>query len=63
MIKKIVVGTLIAILVVAVGVGLYDAAQGNSSLELPSLNVQPASAGGNGQGSNGQGQGQGSFAA
>lgn len=62
MIKKIVIATLAVILFGAVGVGAYDAYQGNSTLEMP--NVAALAAGGQAQmgqgqmGQQGQGQGQ-----
>lgn len=57
MIKKIVIATLAVILIGAVGVGAYDAYQGNSTLEMP--NVAAMAAGGQAQmGQGGQGQGQ-----
>jgi hypothetical protein len=61
MVKKIVITTLIIIVLAGVGVGLYDAYQGNSSLRMSSLNPfqsSLASAQGQGQGQ-GQGRGQG----
>ena len=60
MIKKIVVIALIIVVLGAVSIGVYDAAQGNSSLNLSSLNPlqsNPARAQGQGYGQ-GQGQGQ-----
>jgi hypothetical protein len=67
MIKKIVVTALIIVVLGAVSIGVYDAAQGNSSLNLSSLNPlqsNPAWAQGQGQGQAGavgpgQGRGQG----
>jgi len=59
MIKKLVIGGLIAIVVGAVGVGAYDAYRGNSSLELPGISVsQAAPSQGQGQGNGQDGQGQ-----
>ena len=56
MIKRIIIATLILVLVGAVGVGAYDAYQGNSSLDLSVDNLFGSSqAQGRGQG---QGQGQ-----
>ncbi len=58
MVKKILITTLIIVLVSAVGVGAYDAYQGNSALDLPNINLSQSAAGGQGRGS-GQGRGQG----
>lgn len=62
MLKKIIIGTLVVILVGAAGVAAYDAVQGNSTLDLPSVDslqniVSQAQGPGQGQGRQGQGQG------
>ena len=57
MIKKIVIITAVIILVSALGVGIYDAYQGNSTFEVP--NVQAMAAGLGQQQGMGPGQGQG----
>ncbi len=62
MIKRIIIGTLIVILLGAVGVGAYDAYQGNSTLSLPDVSLSQINQGqergqGHGQGQS-QGQGQ-----
>ena len=63
MAKKIIVSVLIIILVGAVGVAAYDAAEGNSTLEWPNLNLLQNAASqtqgpgqGNGRGWQGRGQ-------
>ncbi len=58
MIKKIVIATLAVILISAVGVGAYDAYQGNSSLEMPNVAALAAGAQGRMSQQGGQGQGQ-----
>ncbi len=55
MVKQIIIGALIVVLVGAVGVGVYDAVQGDSSFEMPELDVAALVPGG----SQGQGQGDG----
>ena len=57
MAKQIIIGVLIMILVGAVGVGVYDAVQGDSTFETPELDVSALIPGG--QQGQGQGGGQG----
>ena len=60
MVKKIIVSALIVILLGAVGVGVYDAYSGQSTFELPQINLNQLTQGqGQGQGNGGGGQGQG----
>jgi hypothetical protein len=64
MIKKSIIIALVVILAGAVSVGAYDAYQGNSTLDLPDVNLLQGNAGGQGrqqgqrQGQQGQRQGQ-----
>ena len=55
MVKQIIIGVLIVVLVGAVGVGVYDAVQGDSTFDMPDLDVAALVPGGE----QGQGRGQG----
>jgi hypothetical protein len=64
MLKKIMIGSLVFILVGAIGVAVYDAYAGNTNFQLPGLSIsgyqsQGGPGQGHGQGGQGQGQGQG----
>ncbi len=64
MIKNIIIATLVVILLGAVGVGIFDTYQGNSTFEMPNVRALAAGTGlvqGSGQGQ-GRGQGQGNGA-